>query len=247
MDPDDSDTNTAIGAWGSLPPYLPPCTPGELAAPGIASLLMGSQAASIGQGMSPILTGGTSDDPMAGMAALLLNQHNQTQSKNQAAADGSCDPRLTDVTDNTVQPAYQTPKGTIIQLNKPAPATVLPYGDALDNLIAFADATGKKRIWITGGAERKRHSTNSFHDLDKAIDVRDQGTPFSDGMDDETVRNAALAAGYTHGVREIGSDAHPHWHLQIGAGNGLGPEYDLSKGPIKTVRKQAQRKTEAGQ
>jgi hypothetical protein len=168
-------------------------------------------------------------------------------SKNPAPANKRQDPRLTDVTVDPSQPAYQTLKGTVIKLNKQAPATVLPYGDALDNLIAFADATGKKRVWLTGGAETSGHSTNSFHGLDKAIDVRDLGAPLNDAMDDETVRNAALAAGYTHGVREVGNAAYPHWHLQIGAGNGLGPEYDLSKGPIKTARTRTRTKTEPGQ
>lgn len=128
-------------------------------------------------------------------------------------------------------PAYQTANDTIIQLNKNVPATLLPTGDTLDKLIKFADNTGVGGVMLTGGAEKSGHSDDSLHYVDKAVDIG--GPAWTPGLNDDNVRKAALAAGFTHGVYEIKNGA-THWHLQVGPGNNLGDEHDLSKYPMQT-------------
>ena len=104
-------------------------------------------------------------------------------------------PVLKDVTTNKLYPAYKTQKGIIIQLN--GLKTVLPSGATLAALVKFADECGLKTIIITGGAEKTGHSSGSFHGKDLAIDVA--GKKFNK-LTDEQARNAALKAGFTHGV-----------------------------------------------
>lgn len=124
-----------------------------------------------------------------------------------------------------------TKKGTIIQLNS-AKYTKLPTGATLDALITFVDDSGLETVVISGGSERQRHSDKSFHYKNLAIDV---AGPSFNKLTNETVRSAANKAGFTHVVFEdrpgTNSD---HWHLQIGAGNGLDDRHRTTNPKIVT-------------
>jgi hypothetical protein len=144
------------------------------------------------------------------------------------------DPRLVNVTTDPSRPAFQTAGGTIIQMNHPSPRTMLPFGDALGQLTTLADKLGVPSIKINGGSEAARHSANpaDAHGANKAIDV----APFAPvlNVSDDRVKQAALAAGYTHGMWEI-NPGRLHLHLQTGPENikGNPGDYDLSNpGPI---------------
>ena len=138
--------------------------------------------------------------------------------------------QLTNITANKLYPAYKTKKGTTIQMN--GKKTGLPTGNALTALIKFADGCGLKSILITGGYESKGHSKNSFHGKNLAIDVA--GRRFNK-LTNTKVRSSASTAGFTHGIYEnFKGTKRDHWHLQIGAGNGLGPKNALKSHAIST-------------
>jgi len=137
---------------------------------------------------------------------------------------------ITDVTTNKLYPAYKTKKGTVIQLN--SKKTGLPSGRTLSSLVKFVDASGLKKIIITGGYEAKGHSKNSFHGKNLAIDVA--GKRFNK-LTNAKVRSSARKAGFTHGVYEnFKGTSKDHWHLQVGAGNGLGTKESLKLYPLTT-------------
>lgn len=228
MGPDD-DTNGELNF-----PVLPPCTP-EQARQAILNSQIGLGKSLMDQfpkSPMPGLASALSAEPLTfpqgprspGLASGLAGQGITSVS--------GCDPRLVDVTTDPKTPAYQTAQGTVIQMNKPAPDTTLPWGAGLDHLIQFADNTGLDSVKITGGSEANGHSTNpnDAHPLNHAIDVS-ADTP----LDNEAIRQAALAAGYTHGIYEIEPGGIKHWHLQVGPDNIKNAEaYDLNNGPIRT-------------
>ncbi len=140
--------------------------------------------------------------------------------------------KLKNVTKNKLYPAYETPQGTIIQLN--GLRTKLPSGETRQALTKFADETGLKSVLITGGAEAKGHSKGSFHGKNLAIDVA--GSSFNK-LSHEEARQAAHKAGFTHGLYEdFKGYKKDHWHFQIGAGNGLTDKHSLSNKTL-TVKK----------
>jgi len=137
---------------------------------------------------------------------------------------------LTNITTNKLYPAYKTKKGTVIQLN--SKRTGLPTGVTLSSLIKFADSCGLKSVLITGGYEAKGHSKNSYHGLNLAIDIA--GKRFNK-ISHTKVRSSATKAGFTHGIYEnFKGTKRDHWHLQIGAGNGLSTKHSLKSYAIKT-------------
>ncbi len=138
--------------------------------------------------------------------------------------------QLTNITTNKLYPAYKTKKGTTIQMN--GKRTGLPKGSTLKALIKFADGCGLKSVLITGGNESNGHSKNSFHGKNLAIDVA--GRRFNK-LTNTKVRSSASKAGFTHGVYEnFKGTKRDHWHLQIGAGNGLGSKNLLKSHVIST-------------
>lgn len=140
--------------------------------------------------------------------------------------------KLENVTTNKLYPAYKTNKGTIIQMNNPK--TDLPTGATLDALISFVDESGLKTVLITGGSEATGHSTGSFHGKNLAIDVA--GARFNK-LENADVLSAANKAGFTHGVYEDFKDTgRDHWHLQIGAGNGLGDSHLTTNSQMVTKK-----------
>lgn len=223
MDPDeDTDPQAQSSTISSRPPYLPPCTPGQA----LDAILATPPTSGLASDMVSGVQSGKATP--YGLASDLL-QHGITSIP-------GCDPRLVNVTTDPSKPSFQTAKGTVIQMNKPAPGTSLPWGAGLDRLISFADNTGQDMVKISGGTEASgsgpssAHTPNSVHPLNLAIDV-----PVGQGLDGVTVRNAALAAGYTHGIHEIKPDGASHWHLQVGPANIRNPsDYDLRNGPIRT-------------
>lgn len=138
-------------------------------------------------------------------------------------------PKLTDVTTNKLYPAYKTSCGTIIQLN--GTNTHLPTGQTLEALVTFVDETGLATVIITGGSEPTGHSQNSFHSINRAIDVA--GTQFNN-LTHAQAHAAAKTAGFTHGVYEdFKRTGRDHWHFQIGAGNGLGDKHSLQHSSLQ--------------
>lgn len=137
-------------------------------------------------------------------------------------------PKLKDVTTNPLYPAYKTEKGTTIQLN--SKRTLLPKGKTLWALVKFVDASGLNTVVITGGAEATGHSQGSFHGKNLAIDVA--GLKFNK-LTHEKAKDAALKAGFTHGVYEdFRGSNRDHWHFQIGVGNGLTDTHALSNSKL---------------
>ena len=137
-------------------------------------------------------------------------------------------PVLKDITTNKLYPAYQTAKGKIIQMN--STKTVLPTDGSLSALVKFVNACNLKTVIITGGSESQGHSKGSFHGINKAIDVA--GMKFNKLTHDE-VLIAARKAGFTHRVYEdFRGTNRNHWHLQIGAGNGLSEKHALKNSKL---------------
>jgi len=137
---------------------------------------------------------------------------------------------ISNVTTNKLYPAYKTKKGTIIQLN--SKKTGLPTGPTLTALVKFVDTSGLKTVLVTGGYESKGHSKNSYHGKNLAIDVA--GKRFNK-LTHTKVRSSATKAGFTHGIYEnFKGTKRDHWHLQIGAGNGLGAKQSLKSYAIGT-------------
>ena len=236
----DSTGDGYIAANSTRVPYLPPCTPEQARAalggamPGLGYVLQSPAMPRI-PGMADVLGPRPQVYPKIPSLAAGLQAQGIWSLPN-------CDPRLVDVTRQMAKPQFQTPKGTVITLNKPGPDTLLPQGEGLDLLIRFADILGPSEVVISGGAEvadsrgKPLHSPDSAHGGGKAIDVS-----ASNDTDDESVRKAALASGYTHGIFEIRPGNRPgdppvkHWHLQVGPENISDAElYDLRRGPIRT-------------
>lgn len=234
----DDDTDPKFEDISSRSPFLPPCTPAQ------ANAALQNQLPGLGSGLAGLAPANTMGGLAADLgAAPLVFPHFQAPGlASQLAGRGitavsGCDPRLVNVTTNAATPSFQTANGTIITMNKSAPNTTLPWGEGLDRLIKFADGTGLDSVKISGGTEladakgNLLHSPNSDHPKNLAIDVSG-----SNDLDDETVRRAALAAGYTHGMYEIKPDGTEHWHLQVGPDNiHNAQKYDLNAGPMKTV------------
>lgn len=229
MNPYDPDCDPTIS---SKPPYLPPITPAQA-----------RQALLSPESQSYALMHGVSLQHGMGLAQALVNGSPIPTTPNQGLAKDlqehgitswpDADPRLVNVTTDPSTPAFQTAGGTTLQMNHPAPRTTLPYGPNLNALITFADKLGAPSIKINGGSEAGGHSKNPLdaHPADEAIDV----APFAPvlNVSDDQLKQAALAAGYTHGMWEVRPGA-AHLHLQIGPENISSPDgYDLSKpGPI---------------
>ena len=228
---DDDDTPAdSFSAISSRPPFLPPCTPAQ------ANQALQTLPRGLGLG----LLGSASPNDVEGLGAALRGARPiglaGDLAFNGVTSLPDCDPRLVNVTTDPSTPSFQTARGTIIKMNKPAPDTTLPWGEGVDRLVKFADNTGLQSVDISGGTESKDHSPNGAHPANGAIDVS-----ASNPLSDEAVRQAALAAGYTHGMFEIRPGGKPgdppvrHWHLQVGPANIINaPAYDLAKGPIKT-------------
>ena len=228
---DDSDLASSLSTVSTRAPFLPPCTPEQAQQAirnsqlGLGTSLMGQFLPNPTSGLASIL-GSSLSFPQGpkppGLAAALAGQG--------ITSVPGCDPRLVSVTTNPARPAFQTAQGTVIQMNKPAPATSLPWGEGLDRLIKFADGTGLDSVEITGGTEAAEHTSNSAHPANHGIDVSAKNP-----LNNAAVRQAALDAGYTHGVYEIRPDGSKHWHLQVGPENiKNAAAYELSNGPIRT-------------
>ena len=228
MGPNDQIADDQDEPLSSCPPFLPAGTLLQMQQPqgfgrfGLGGALTGITPSLLGTGLAGAL--GAQNTPLPnGLADALMGQ--------QAPKPQSYNPKLMDMTMDLSKPTYLTANGTQIQMNKPAPATTLPWGDGLDRLIKFADSTGVNTVKISGGTEAKGHRSNSAHPENLAIDVS-----ADNDLDDDTVRKAALAAGYTHGMYEIRPGGVKHWHLQVGPENiRNASQYDLRKGPIRTV------------
>jgi hypothetical protein len=238
MNPFDQDVADSDPTISSRPPYLPPITPKQamdaLFSP--ASLnyaLLHDLPQSHGLGLAQVLTYGTPQ-----RTSLYQGLAKDLQDHGITSWPGA-DPRLLNVTTDPKAPAFQTAGGTTIQMNKPSPYTTLPWGQGLDRMIKFADGTGAKTVTITGGTEgtvrmpdgnlKDLHSANSLHSRNQAIDMRPDTN-----ISDDTLKQAALNAGFTHGMHEIKGDG-IHLHFQVGPDNILGnPDvYDLrNPGPI---------------
>jgi hypothetical protein len=88
---------------------------------------------------------------------------------------------------------------------------------------------------INGGAEATGHSPGSFNEKNLAIDVA--GTRFNK-LTNADVLSAASKAGFTHGIYEDYKGTNRgHWHLQIGAGNGLGDKHLTSNAQMIAISK----------
>lgn len=227
----DDDNNLAnnLSTISSRAPFLPPCTPAQ------ANQALQNPPAGLGYGLL-----GRANSAIPGLGAALHGLPSPWLAGDLAASGitslPDCDPRLVNVTTDPGTPSFQTAQGTIIKMNKPGPLTTLPWGQGLGRLVKFADGTGLNTVEISGGTEPSQigqtvlHSPDSLHGPNLAIDV--SGT---NKLDDETVRRAALDAGYTHGMYEVRPDGSKHWHLQVGPDNIVNaPAYDLAKGPMKT-------------
>ena len=217
MEQDDDDKLlTGIPPVTSVPPSL-------VAQSGLGDSLLGGGPAVSLPGLAGALDPGTAGFVLQPGMADALKPYRGVLSPDDPS-------KLTDITKDPAKPTYLTPNWTAIEMNKPAPGTVLPNGAGLNRLIKFADTTGLNSIRITGGAEGSGHTQNSVHGSGNAIDVG-----VDPHLDNDAVRRAALAAGYTHGIYEIKPGQAPHWHLQYGSENIINAgEYDLTHGPIKT-------------
>jgi len=146
-------------------------------------------------------------------------------------ASTNCDP-LKETTTNPNWPTYETEGGTTVATN--GPQTVIPSGTTADATAQFADNTGLDVVVVTGGSELTDHSPNSFHYTNSALDVA--GPKFND-LSDQDVLSAAQDTGFTHVVYEdFPGENKDHWHLQIGAGNGLDDSNLITNDTIETKK-----------
>jgi hypothetical protein len=206
MDPDDEFANTHP-LLNCRSPFLPPTTPeqaiGALLSPDtLASSLLHPVPMQPGLGAMLGYEGPSPKAPSSLGGALL--QHGVT------SLPGS-DPRLVNISTDAKHPAYVTPNGTTINVNKAAPppddpkgGTSLPWGEGMDRLTKLADATGLDSITLTGGTETGHKANN--HQSNLAVDLR-----LDPRLTADVMKKAALAAGYTHVIPEA-----DHWHLQVG-------------------------------
>ncbi len=145
----------------------------------------------------------------------------------------STGPCVINITTDPNHPKYLTANGTIIELNKGAPDTVLPTGATLTALILLADASGLVTLLVTGGAETISHSSNSFHYQGLAVDI---AGPLFNNLTQAEMLEAVSDSGFTHIVFENKvNNFSDHWHLQIGAGNGLDSQYSVDNSSIIEV------------
>ena len=251
MNPEDNEAADQNPIISSRPPFLPPATRKQaldaLLSPDSLSYALihpvqpwhePGLAESLVQGMPQQQT------PESGLAGALAS-HGITSLP-------GADPRLVNMTQDPAKPTFETGKGTVIRMNKPAPplevmqpgntqsGTTLPWGAGLDRLIRFADGTGRGEVMVTGGTEgsnpnatARQHSANPLdcHHRNCAIDVAPDPR-----VSEDMLKKAALAAGYTHGIREVTSKG-THFHLQVGPDNIKEDPalFDLTNdGPIRT-------------
>ncbi len=230
MTPDDETYGEGYGRINSRIPTLPPTTRQQaidalLSPLGLASSLIHSPVPTQPGLGSMLGYDGPMATPLPGLAGALVNHGITTLPDS--------DPRLVNMTTDPQHPAFQTAKGTVINVNHPRPdspdpkaiGTFLPWGDNLDHLVRTADAVGG--ITLNGGSEANGHKESPLdaHHRNLAIDVA-----WDPKLDPETLRRAAMSAGYTHGIYEGN-----HWHFQVGPDNIKDDPsvYELSAGPIR--------------
>jgi hypothetical protein len=127
------------------------------------------------------------------------------------------DPRLLNVTTDPQHPMFQTANGTRIAINKPAPNTMLPWGENLDRLINVANKIPNE-ITLTGGTEvmcKQDDGTWKHCHGASALDAHTN----NNAIDEPSLRRAAMDAGYTHAILEKDKDGVLHWHFQKGRDN----------------------------
>lgn len=210
-----------------IPLGYPPCTPAQ-AEQALANAsfdtvhqLVDHPPTAASQGLAAQLLGLDQAPPPHTLAGQLLAQG--------ITSLPDCDPRLINVTTHPDTPTFQTAKGTLIQMNKPAPATTLPWGTGINRLVSVADNLGSSMPIFSGGTEQTGHSVNSLHQNNNALDISGRNP----ALLGEVVRQAALAAGFPYGVFEANKN---HWHIQTTPDNMKDAEqYDLRKWPIKSV------------
>jgi hypothetical protein len=145
----------------------------------------------------------------------------------------STGPCVINITTDPNVPRYLTPNGTVIQMNKPPPATVLPSGATLTALILFAEASNLPKVLESGGAETQHHSSNSYHYQGLAVNI---SGPIFNNLSQAEVLDAAQDSGFTHIVYENKTNNFAdHWHLQIGAGTGLDSQHPVNNSSIIEV------------
>ncbi len=232
MEPeDDGYTGVAPNPFISMriPLGYPPCTPAQAeqalvsASFDSAHQFLDHPPNAASQGLAAQLLGLDQAPPPHTLAGQLLAQG--------ITSLPDCDPRLINVTTHPDTPTFQTAKGTLIQMNKPAPATTLPWGTGIDRLVSVADNLGVPKPIFSGGTEPSGHSTDSEHYDNNALDISGMNKQY--GLTDDMVRQAAVAAGFPYGFFEANKN---HWHIQTTANNVKDADlYDLRHWPMKSV------------
>jgi len=229
MDPEDDEPANQNPYISSRPPFLPPTTKAQAMQALLSTdSLMHALMHPVQPGLPEILLQGTGLTPAhSDSLAGALASHGITSLPDS-------DPRLVNITTDPCRPAFQTAKGTVIHMNKAGPQTTLPWGQGLERLIRFADQTGAPTVTVNGGSEAQGHGASPLdaHPRNLAIDVAPDPK-----VSEAVLKQAALAAGYTHGIREIRPGGVVHYHFQVGPENIKGDPrlFDLGNaGPIGT-------------
>jgi RHS repeat-associated protein len=132
--------------------------------------------------------------------------------------------------------SYADPWG-LIRYNAPAPRTVPVDGETSKKLVCVETCLmGRTRnlsldLLVTGGAEKAKHSSSSYHYKGEACDIST-----SNPVSQEDMNSCAASCGFGGGQLELfpKNPNRDHWHLQLTPGNGV-PAIGPANGPIPIV------------